>query len=80
MPQTLLSAVDTGTGILVQTSNDGISMADQFIYPQNPPDGRSQTQWVIDCGNAALGIANEPLLMNGGPDATVTDDSTAVTG
>jgi len=80
MAISILTTTDTGTGIVVVTTADGQTALGDFSYPENPPDGRSQAQWLIDCGNAALGIENDAPLGDGAPDASVSEDTTAVTG
>jgi len=80
MAALVLSATDTGTGIVVVTTMDGLTPLASFEYPEAPPDGRSQPQWVIDCGNAALGITNDGTLGDAGPDASAADDTAAVVG
>jgi len=80
MAISILSTTDTGAGIVVVTTADGASPLADFSYPETPPDGRSQAQWLADCGAAALGLENEPALADGGPDTTVVDDTAAVLG
>lgn len=80
MAASILSTTDTGTGIIVVITQDGAHPAGEFAYPETPPDGRAQAQWLLDCGNAALGITNDPALGDGAPDASVSDDTTTVLG
>jgi len=80
MALSILSTTDTGTGITIVTTADGQTVAAQFSYPETPPDGRGQAQWLLDCGSAALGITNDPALGDGAPDASVEDNTFAVTG
>jgi len=80
MAASILSTSDTGSGIVVVITTNGTTPAAQFSYPETPPDGRSQAQWLTDCGNAALGIDTDPALGDGAPDASVEDNTFAVTG
>lgn len=77
---TILSAILYATAFTVIVTKDGVTPFAQFDYSPTPPDARTQAQWQTDCQNAALGTSNNPALGNGGPDASVADDTMTVIG
>jgi hypothetical protein len=79
MAASIASTTVVGNTIVVSLTLDDGS-ANGFQYPLTPPDGRSAGQWQTDCGQASLDLYNAPALGNGGPSASVSDDTIAVSG